>query len=95
MEQYLLFIALLLGMFLAAWRTNKFMFVPSNFKHWVEHLFAGTLMGIGASLAIGGNDSQLLLALPAFSPGGIIAVIGMLAGIWSGLFVREKLLVKA
>jgi hypothetical protein len=94
LEQYFLFIALLLGMFWAAWRTNKFMFVPSSIKHWMGHLVAGTLMGIGASLAIGGNDSQLLLALPAFSPGGIVAVIGMLAGIWAGLFVREKLLVK-
>jgi hypothetical protein len=95
LEQYFLFIALLVGMFFAAWRTNKFIFVPSDFKHWIEHLFAGTLMGIGASLAIGGNDSQLLLALPAFSPGGIVAVMGMLIGIWTGLFVREKLLVKA
>ncbi len=93
-EQYLLFIALLLGMFLAAWRTNKFLFVPLNLKRWVEHLFAGTLMGIGASLAVGGNDSQLLLALPAFSPAGLGAVTGMLAGIWGGLFVRDKILVR-
>ncbi|MCJ8321282.1 MAG: YeeE/YedE family protein [Colwellia sp.] len=94
LEQYFLFIALLLGMFLAAWRTNKFMFVASNIKHWAGHLVAGTFMGIGASIAIGGNDSQLLLALPAFSPGGIVAVIGMLAGIWVGLFVRDKILVR-
>jgi uncharacterized membrane protein YedE/YeeE len=95
LEQYFLFVALLLGMFFAAWRTNKFLFVPSNFKHWLEHLFAGILMGIGASLAIGGNDSQLLLALPAFSPAGFVSVAGMLAGIWLGLFVREKLIAKA
>lgn len=94
LEQYLLFIALLLGMFLAAWRTNKFLFVSFNFKRWVEHLFAGTLMGIGASIAIGGNDSQLLLALPAFSPAGLGAVAGMLLGIWIGLLTREKLIIK-
>jgi uncharacterized membrane protein YedE/YeeE len=93
-EQYLLFIALLLGMFLAAWRTNKFLFVPLNLKRWVEHLFAGTLMGIGASLAVGGNDSQLLLALPAFSPAGLGAVAGILAGIFWGLLAREKLIIK-
>lgn len=94
LEQYLLFFALLLGMFLAAWRANRFLFVPSNFKHWIEHLFAGTLMGMGASLAVGGNDSQLLLALPAFSPAGFGAVASMLTGIWAGLLIREKLLVK-
>jgi len=89
LEQYFLFISLLLGMFIAAWRTNKFLFVPSNFKHWFEHLFAGTLMGIGASIAIGGNDSQLLLALPAFSPAGFGAVAGILIGIWVGLYLKE------
>lgn len=51
-------------------------------------------MGIGASLALGGNDTQLLLALPTFSPGGVVSVLGMLAGIWIGLFVREKLIIK-
>lgn len=48
-------------------------------------------MGIGASLALGGNDTQLLLALPTFSPAGGVAIVGMLIGIWGGLFVREKL----
>lgn len=89
LEQYLLFIALLLGMFLAAWRTKKFIFVPSNYKHWVEHLFAGTLMGIGASIAMGGNSVQLLLALPTFSPAGFGAIGGMLLGIWGGLYIRK------
>lgn len=89
LEQYILFIALLLGMFLAAWRTKSFIFVPSSLKHWVEHLFAGTLMGIGASLAMGGNSVQLLLALPIFSPAGFGAIGGMLLGIWIGQFIKE------
>ncbi len=93
LEQYLLFIALLIGMFLAAWKTKKFMFVPSSLKRWIEHLLAGSLMGIGASLALGGNDSQLLLALPAFSPAGFGAVSGILLGIWLGLLVRKYILV--
>ena len=57
-------------------------------------IVAGTFMGIGASLALGGNDTQLLLALPALSPAGMVTVLGMLVGIWSGLFVREKLIIK-
>lgn len=48
-------------------------------------------MGIGASLALGGNDTQLLLALPTFSPAGGVAIMGMLIGILGGLFVRDRL----
>ncbi|MFB0980054.1 MAG: YeeE/YedE thiosulfate transporter family protein [Alteromonadaceae bacterium] len=94
MESYFLFISLLIGMFIAAWYTKKFEVVKSNWQNWLLHLMAGGLMGIGASLAMGGNDSQLLLALPALSPGGGVAIIGMLAGIWFGLFIRGKLIVK-
>jgi len=94
-ESYFLFLALLLGMFAAAWHTKKFEMLKSNWRQWFSHLMAGTCMGIGASLALGGNDSQLLLALPTFSPGGAVAVLGMVLGIWLGLFIRERSVVKA
>jgi hypothetical protein len=90
LEQYILVFALLVGMFLAAWHTKKFLFIPSNLQHWIEHLLAGTLMGIGASIAMGGNSVQLLLALPTFSPAGFGSVGGMLLGIWSGLYIRTR-----
>ena len=51
-------------------------------------------MGVGGALALGGNDSQLLLSLPTFSPAGGLAVAGMLLGIWIGLFIRGKMLLK-
>jgi uncharacterized membrane protein YedE/YeeE len=90
MESYFIFLSLIAGMLAAAWRSKKFEILKSNWKQWVLHLMAGTCMGIGASLALGGNDSQLLLALPTLSPGGITAILGMLIGIWIGLFVRER-----
>jgi len=89
LEQYGLLFSLLLGMFLAAWHTKKFIFVSSNVTHWINHLFAGTLMGIGGSLAMGGNSVQLLLALPSFSPAGFASVGGMLFGIWFGLNFKK------
>jgi len=95
MESYFLFLSLLVGMFSAAWHAKKFEIIKSNWQQWLLHIMAGTFMGVGASLALGGNDSQLLLALPTFSPGGVVAVLGMLLGIWFGLFIREKLLVKS
>lgn len=91
LEQYSFFIALLLGMLLAAWHTKKFIFVPSNIKHWLKHLFAGTLMGIGASLAMGGNSVQLLMGLPTLSAGSFEAVGGILLGIWSGLYINKRI----
>jgi len=94
-DSYLLFVSLLIGMFSAALYTKKFEVIKSNWKEWSLHMMAGTFMGIGASLARGGNDTQLLLALPTFSPAGVVAVLGMLVGIWVGLFVREKLTTKA
>lgn len=93
-ESYLLFLSLLVGMFSAAWHTKKFELITSNWKQWLLHIVAGTCMGIGASLALGGNDTQLLLALPTFSPGGFIAVIGMLVGISVGLFIRDRYVIK-
>lgn len=90
LEQYIIFLALLLGMFLGAWYSKRFSFVPSNIRDWLKHLFAGTLMGIGASLAMGGNSVQLLLAMPILSPAGLGSLAGMLVGVWSGLYLREK-----
>lgn len=87
LEQYMFLVALLLGMFLAAWRTKRFIFIPANFKYFTEHLLAGALMGVGASIAMGGNSVQLLLALPTLSPAGFCAVAGMLLGIWGGQYI--------
>jgi uncharacterized membrane protein YedE/YeeE len=91
LEQYAFTVTLLLGMFLAAWRTKRFLFEPSNIKHWAIHLLAGILMGAGASLAMGANSVQLLLALPIFSPAGFGAVASMLLGIWTALYIRQHL----
>lgn len=87
--QYLLFFALLLGMFLSAWKAKIFKFIPLNIKHWAINLLAGILMGLGASLAIGGNSVQLLLGLPSFSSAGFVAVTGMLLGIWIGISFKQ------
>jgi len=93
-ESYFIFLSLIVGMLVAAWHTKRFEVIRCNWKQCTLHLMAGTCMGVGASLALGGNDSQLLLALPTLSPGGITAVLGMLTGIGFGLFIRERYVVK-
>ncbi len=89
--RFTIFLALITGMAIAAWRTRRFKLELPNTKQNTLHLVAGVFMGLGASLAMGGNDSQLLLALPAFSPAGFVAVSSMLVGIAVGLKVYEKL----
>ena len=91
MSRYAIFLSLITGMALAAWRTRRFKLELPNIKQNTLHLVAGVFMGLGASLAVGGNDSQLLLALPAFSPAGFVAVSSMLVGIAVGLKVFKSL----
>nr|WP_197708664.1 YeeE/YedE thiosulfate transporter family protein [Vibrio tapetis] len=83
-ERFLLIGSLLIGMFSAAIHKKSFEVELVGMRGATKHLFAGVLMGIGAVLASGGNDTQLLLALPAFSPAGLLSVISMLLGIYIG-----------
>jgi hypothetical protein len=89
-ERYLLFIFLLIGMFVAAYRAKQFTLVRPTLKPGLVHLGSGDLMGIGASLSMGGNDAQLLLAIPAFSIAGWISILGIIVGLYLGLELRSR-----
>lgn len=83
-ERFILIVALISGMVVAALQTRSFKLVFSSWRVYSRHLFAGILMGIGAVIASGGNDTQLLLALPSFSPAGITTIMSILVGIYFG-----------
>ena len=84
LSRVLILLAMLLGMTAGAWRFRRFRWVLPAIGETGKHLGSGLLMGVGSALALGGNDFQLLLALPALSPASLSAMAGMLAGIWSG-----------
>lgn len=88
-ERFLLMLSLVLGMLIAAVYTRSFVVKWMTRRLVARHLFAGILMGMGAVLASGGNDTQLLLALPVFSPAGFVAVLFMLFGIYVGGVVSK------
>lgn len=90
-ERYLIVLALLTGMLVAAWIGHSFALKRLSLKLILMHLLAGTAMGIGASMVMGGNDLQLLLTLPAASPAALITVLGMLTGIYLGVVLRQPL----
>ncbi|MEH6577092.1 MAG: YeeE/YedE thiosulfate transporter family protein [Amphritea sp.] len=92
LPRYYFLLALLIGMYLAAWRCKHFKFTPASWSSALIHLLAGTMMGLGASLAMGGNDAQLLLALPVLSPAGFVAVLCILLGIVLGLKIGQLIL---
>jgi len=83
-ERFSLAAALIGGMLIAALWSHSFKIEGANWPVVFRHLFAGILMGVGAAVASGGNDSQLLLALPALSPAGGVTVLSMLGGIYLG-----------
>ncbi|MCL1060697.1 YeeE/YedE family protein [Shewanella benthica] len=83
-SRFVLIAALIIGMIVAAVHRKTFKFIPLNRKDCIRHLLAGCLMGIGAAIASGGNDSQLLLGLPSLSPAGITTILSMLVGIALG-----------
>ncbi|WP_216607368.1 YeeE/YedE thiosulfate transporter family protein [Vibrio tubiashii] len=83
--RFYLIAALLLGMVYAAVLSKSFELRFFPWKRLVRHLFAGTLMGCGAVLAAGGNDTQLLVAMPALSLAGFASVASIIFGIYLGL----------
>ncbi|WP_064791371.1 YeeE/YedE thiosulfate transporter family protein [Shewanella woodyi] len=83
-ERFILIAALVTGMLVAALKARTFQLLPVNSSQCMKHLSAGVLMGVGAAIASGGNDTQLLLALPSFSPAGVSTVFSMLVGIYLG-----------
>ncbi|WP_407332561.1 YeeE/YedE thiosulfate transporter family protein [Enterovibrio sp. 27052020O] len=84
-ERTLFLVALVGGMVAAALKTRSFHWKVKGMSAYGYHLIAGVMMGSGASIAGGGNDSQLMLSLPAFSPHGFVSVLSMLLGIVLGI----------
>ena len=82
-ERFTLAAALVAGMISAALRSHSFHLQLTSVQTFLRHLVAGIAMGLGAAIAGGGNDSQLLIALPSLSPAGLVAVLSIIVGIYS------------
>ena len=85
-----LVVALVLGMVASAvqrgsieWRR------PQRAVAWLRHTGGGMLMGAGAAMVPGGNDTLLLNALPTLALQAIGAYLAMLAGIATVLWLMR------
>ncbi|MGL6258276.1 YeeE/YedE thiosulfate transporter family protein [Vibrio sp. WXL103] len=84
-ERFWLMAVLLSGMVVAAVHSSSFSLRLAGLKAGLKHLGAGVLMGLGAVMAGGGNDTQLLVAMPALSPAGVASVASIVIGIYLGI----------
>lgn len=93
-QRVYVFIALIAGMITQSIYNKTFQLQGFNFPTAVHHLFAGTLMGLGASMALGGNDSQMLLVLPNLTLASITPLAAMCIGIIFTISLRHLLITK-
>lgn len=83
--------AVIAGMLVSSVQRRSFRLRSAGRKALGVCLLGGTLMGIGAALLPGGNDSLLLTALPALLPSAFGAYASLLAGIASALVLMRGL----
>jgi hypothetical protein len=76
-------LVMLLGMAVESALQGRFHWRLPDWRQW-GRLPMGIAMAIGASLAMGGNDSQILRYLPGGSPHGWLAVPTMAIGVLLG-----------
>jgi len=86
-----LVLALLAGMLLSAWQRRSLAWrPPQRAGVWLRHLGGGVLMGAGAAMVPGGNDTLLLKALPTLALQAVAAYASLLAGIATVLWAMRR-----
>jgi hypothetical protein len=83
------FVVLLLGMASYTLHRRTFRYQRFDVMTAGKHLLAGVLMGIGASMMLGGNDSQILLVFPTMTWVGALPLGAIVLGILVGVGMRR------
>lgn len=78
----MLALGLLAGMIASALQRGSFRWRrPGDASIWLRHAVGGALMGSGAAMVPGGNDTLLLGSLPMMTAAALLSYLSMLAGI--------------
>ena len=83
------FAMLMLGMLCYTLHRHTFNYQRFAATTAARHLLAGVLMGTGASMMLGGNDSQILLVFPTLTWVGAVPLVSIVLGILVGVGVRR------
>ena len=88
--QVALFVAFFAGMLVSALQRGTFRlrWQPAG-AIWAR-LVGGAMMGVGAAMVPGGNDTLLLTGLPAFSGWALGAYVAVLIGVATGLAALRR-----
>lgn len=74
-------VMMLIGMWISVMIYRDKRFRWPTIPKVIRHSFGGIMMGIGGAIALGGNDSQILMGMPSLSFGAMTAIAFMLLGI--------------
>ncbi|MBK5549078.1 YeeE/YedE thiosulfate transporter family protein [Pseudomonas sp. 10S4] len=88
-ERMAVFGMLIVGMLSYTLHRRTFSYERFEWRAAVKHLLAGVLMGIGASMMLGGNDSQILLVFPTLTWVGVVPLGAIVVGILVGVAGRR------
>lgn len=84
----LLVIAMLAGMLASSWQRRSFTLGP-HWRQWPRRVAGGVLMGAGAALLPGGNDTLLLASVPTASIWALASYCALIAGVATTLFAMR------
>ena len=76
-----LMLMMLIGMRISVIMYKNQRFSMPTIPRTIQHSVAGITMGCGGAIALGGNDSQILMGIPAASFSAITVILFMLIGI--------------
>lgn len=83
------FAMLMLGMLCYTLHRRTFNYQRFATMTAARHLLAGVLMGTGASMMLGGNDSQILLVFPTLTWVGAVPLVSIVLGILVGVGIKR------
>ena len=88
-QRVTVFAMLMLGMLCYTLHRRTFNYQRFAAMTAARHLLAGVLMGTGASMMLGGNDSQILLVFPTLTWVGAVPLVSIVLGILVGVGVKR------
>jgi uncharacterized membrane protein YedE/YeeE len=89
--RWFLLLAVLFGMLLSTIQRGAFRADWRPRAAWLRNLGGGMLMGLGAAMAPGGNDTFVLYGVPNLSPNALPAYAAMTLGIVAALLIARSL----